>query len=104
MYYNENMLPLAIQEEKDGYIIKAIVPGVKKEEINVVYESDVLTITADINLLESKESLVYNDIPKGNYRRKLRLPNINFEKTSARYDDGVLTIKAPVETRRLTIA
>ena len=50
-------LPLDVTENEDGYVVKASVPGVNADNLDVVLEDNVLTIKAEV----SEEELTENE-------------------------------------------
>ena len=85
--------------ETDGSIIvKADLPGVKKEDIVIDLSDDSIEIFAKFE--EETEEEGVNFIKKerryGEARRSLILPEaINVKETSAKFDNGVLTVTLP---------
>ncbi len=102
-----------ICEDKDKIYFELEVPGVKKDEINISFEKDILTIkgekkntTGENNSLE----FVHSERRFGSFERKFRLPEgINFNTISAEYENGVLNIivekikEKPLEERTIKI-
>ncbi len=76
-------------DEKDNYVIKAEVPGIKEEDLDVSYENGIVTITAEYKE-EGK-----NVFRKGKYARSFRLLDVDAEKTEATLKDGILTVVMP---------
>jgi HSP20 family protein len=93
-------LPVDIHEEDDAYVLSALVPGLKAEDLNVQILEDVVTIEGEFKN-DEKEYLV-RELPHGSFRRTLRLPAaLDAGKSEARINDGVLTLRLPkVESAR----
>lgn len=84
-----------IFETKDGLGVVVDMPGVKKEDVDIRVENDVLTITgrADSKLLGTP---LYNEYQLGNYFRQFQLTDhVDQEKIRAEMKHGVLTIHLP---------
>lgn len=87
--------------ERDGtYEIKADLPGVKKENINVRIDGNVVQIDADIN--QEKESrtnggkILRSERYQGSVSRSFSLAqDVDDSKAKANYADGVLTLELP---------
>ncbi len=84
-------------EEKDGaYLIKADLPGVKKDELKVSYEDQTLTI--EVQRDEKKEdedkNYIHRERRVSSMRRAIHLPDVDPQKVKAKLDDGVLNITA----------
>ena len=85
-------------EEGEDLIIKAEIPGMKKEEISIDFSGDVVTISGDKKSEERTEHKDYYRVERsfGSFSRKLRLPvEIQIDKTRASFKDGVLEIRMP---------
>jgi len=85
-------------EEKDNFVVKAEVPGMKKEDIEVSLHEGNLTISG-----ERKSETKQNDAEVhrterfyGRFQRSVALPStVAADKVKAQYRDGVLTITLP---------
>ena len=87
-----------IVDEKDQIKVKADLPGMKKEEIEVNVENDVLTIKGEKK--EEKEikekDYVRSERYYGAFHRAFTLPaSVDAQKVNATYKDGVLEIALP---------
>lgn len=86
--------------EKDGaYLLEADLPGVKKEDISLDVNDDVLTISADINQekKETKEGYVCSERRCGHVERSFNLEGIDVNGIKADYRHGVLMVRLPKE-------
>ena len=82
------------KENEKEYIVELLMPGTKKENINVSLEKDVLTITSE-NKDEKEDQYQFREFSK-NYKRSFTLPDdVNAESISASYSDGVLKVTLP---------
>ena len=86
-----------VREEDDAYIVKADLPGVKKEDIDVSLQEGVLTINAESKIeKEEKEKgrIIRQERRYGKFVRSMRLgTGIDEAKVKASYSDGVLELK-----------
>lgn len=91
--------PVDIKEENDAIVVKSDLPGVKKEEIEVRVDGNLLTIKAEKRFEDKEEEKDrYHRIERfyGVYQRTFTLPDrIDPERMKARYEDGVLTLVLP---------
>jgi len=88
-----------IYETKDReFVIKAELPGMKREQINVTFENNVLTLSGErvpeyadyITALHRSERVF------GKFTRSFTLPpTVDGNRISAAYKDGVLTVRIP---------
>jgi HSP20 family protein len=84
-------LAVDVREEDDAYILSALVPGLKDDELNIQVLDDVVTIEGEFKADES-EYLVH-ELPHGPFRRTLHLPTaLDASKAEAKITDGVLTL------------
>ena len=91
---NERSLGVNIREEDDAYILSALVPGLKADDLNIQVLEDVLRIEGEYKLNESEYLL--QELPHGSFKRTLRLPTIiDADHVEAKITDGVLTLKLP---------
>jgi HSP20 family protein len=87
-------LSIDLQEKDDNYILRAIVPGLKADDLNIQVLEDVVTIEGEFKG-EENEFLV-RELPHGTFRRSLRLPvALDAEKAEAKITDGLLTLTLP---------
>ena len=94
------ILSVDIREQDDAYVLSALVPGLKAEELNIQILEDVVTVEGEFKADET-EYLV-RELPHGSFRRTLRLPvTLDAEKSQAKITDGVLTLRlAKAESAR----
>ncbi|MGS0764052.1 Hsp20/alpha crystallin family protein [Syntrophomonas curvata] len=86
-----------IRENAKEYIVEAELPGVKKDQIMVELKENYLTISAQQNeeINEEKPNYVRRERRQGNVKRSFYVENVDSEKVSAEYNDGLLTIILP---------
>jgi HSP20 family protein len=90
----DQTLGINIREEDDAYILSALVPGIKSDELNIQVLEDVVRIEGEYKMDESK--YLIRELPNGSFTRTLRLPApINADHVEAEVTDGVLTLKLP---------
>lgn len=85
-----------LEETTDAYLLKMNVTGILKENINIDYEDDVLTISVK-QKNESKEETKYlrREIASSyNFSRGFQMKDIEEDTISAKLSDGVLMVVA----------
>jgi len=99
-----------LYEKDDHYIIKAELPGIDKDDINVDLKDRVLTLSGERSYdNEVKEENYYRrERSFGKFQRAFTLPvDVDAEKIKAEFKDGVLQIKVPKpenkKAKRVTI-
>jgi HSP20 family protein len=86
-----------IEDEKE-YVVKADLPEVKKEDVKVTVEDDVLTITGERKLEKEEKGKKFHRLERayGNFLRSFTLPpGAEGAKVSAEFKDGVLKVHLP---------
>lgn len=103
-------IPIDLTQNGDDVVLRATIPGVAPEDIDVTIEDGVLTINAETasEITREGESYVIRERRAGKLYRALRLPNtLDIGKVDTEYKHGVLTLTFPkveaVKARRLEI-
>ncbi len=87
-----------IYEEGDDLVIKAEIPGINKEDIEVKITNDYLTISGEKKREEKVEKKDYYRYERsyGSFSRTFRLPlDVQTDKAKAKFDKGVLEVRIP---------
>ena len=87
-----------ILETEDELVVKADVPDVKLEDIDVRVENQTLSIKGERRFEEDPAGQGYHRIERsyGSFVRSFAVPSsVDTEKVSADYKNGVLTVKLP---------
>lgn len=91
---NERTLGVNIREQDDAYVLSALVPGLKAEDLNIQVLEDVVRIEGEYKADENQYLL--QELPHGSFDRTLRLPTqIDADHVEAKITDGVLTLRLP---------
>jgi len=103
---------LDVSENDGSFIVKAEMPGIDKNDIEVSAEGNQVSISAEVKR-ETKgkedEREVYSERYFGKVFRSFTLPSeLDSTKADARYDNGVLTLTLPKKkngtTRKIAIS
>jgi HSP20 family protein len=89
---------LDVYEQKDDVIVKAEIPGLTKDEIDISLEGNTLTIKGEKNKEEEvKEEDYYRcERTYGAFSRSIELPvAVQTDKVNASFKNGVLEIRLP---------
>lgn len=90
----EHSLGVNIREEDEAYILSALVPGLKAEDLNIQVLDDVVRIEGEFK--QDENQYLMQELPHGSFTRTLRLPAaIDADHVEAKIADGVLTLKLP---------
>ncbi|MGI5918818.1 MAG: Hsp20/alpha crystallin family protein [Christensenellales bacterium] len=93
------MLRTDIRETDDAYLLEIEMPGVKKEDIELICEGDVLTIAVKGRELENASGYVMRERLYGEMKRGFILKNIDGSTISAKLENGVLLVTLPKKKR-----
>lgn len=89
---------LDVHEDKDSFVVKAELPGMKKEDIDVTFQDGALSISGERKSeTRSEEAEVYrSERYVGRFQRTVALPGaVAADKVKAQYKDGILTVTLP---------
>jgi len=101
-----------IYEDGNDVIVKAELPGMKKEDIDVSISDDVITISGEKKSEEKVEKKDYYRLERsyGSFTRTLRLPaETQTDKAKASFTDGILEVRMPKteaalqKTKKITV-
>lgn len=105
-------IKLDVHERDGSYTVKAEIPGVKKEDVDVRIEGNQVTISAEVKKASEEkegERLVRSERQYGYASRSFSLAcPVDEAKSNAKYQDGILELTLPkkstTSSRRLPIA
>lgn len=90
-------MPMDAWRDGDTFHIEFDLPGVNADSIDLDVERNVLTVRADRPALNGTVELIAAERPSGVFSRQLILgDNVDLDKISASYHDGVLSLEVPV--------
>jgi len=84
-------------EDEEGIVLRADLPGVTKESLEVRVDGETLTIAGQVSLGEAKTlGSVYAEVRVADYRRELVLSrDLDSSRIDAAIKDGVLQVRVP---------
>ena len=91
-------MPIEVADKGKEFDIRAELPGVKKEDLDIDIEKDFLKINAKKfdEAKEENKNYKHSEFSYGEYSRTIQLPEeIDIDKTEAKLEHGVLKIIAP---------
>ncbi len=92
------MPALDLTETEKEFVIRAEVPGVPRENLDVHLEGEILTLTGHREKVarETNENVLWEERETGKFLRTIRLPKaVEAKKVEAVYNEGVLTVRLP---------
>jgi HSP20 family protein len=99
-------IKLDVAENDKSYTVKAEVPGVKKEDINVQVEGNQVSITAQSTRekdVKEGEKVIRSERYYGSLSRSFSLPfEVDQAGASAKYADGILELTLPKKSGSAT--
>lgn len=86
-----------IKELENQYLLEAEIPGVNKDQINIDYENNYLTISVENihEVNEEKENYIRKERRVGKTSRSFYVENIRYEDIQAKYENGLLKVTLP---------
>jgi HSP20 family protein len=85
-----------IAENDEHYVITAELPDVKKEDVKVTMQNNILTITGERKFEEEERNKKWHRVERsyGSFARSFALPDDgNAAKVNAEFKDGMLTVR-----------
>lgn len=103
-------LALDVAEQGELFLVKASIPGINPDDLNVTLEDNVLTIQGETKDDQTIDENTYHIRERryGSFSRSVRFPvPVEGDKVEAEYDSGVLTLTIPkaeaVKPKRITV-
>jgi HSP20 family protein len=91
--YNNKFTDGILSESEDGYKYQLAVPGLTKNDVNISFENNIITVSYK---LEKENSFI-----SSSFSDRFSIPeNAINEKISAKVENGILLIKIPKEKKK----
>lgn len=91
-------LAMDLYETNDEVVVKATLPGIKPDEVDITITGNTLTIRGESkqeNEVKEKD-YIRRERHSGSFSRSVTLPDgLKSDKAEAMFEDGVLTLKVP---------
>ena len=99
-----------LYQTADDVVVKASLPGLKAEDVQISVESNVLSLRGQFSQESEKKEATYHirERRSGAFERSVMLPtDVQTDKAKADFEDGILTITLPkaetVKPKTITI-
>jgi HSP20 family protein len=87
-----------VSETNDAVFVKAELPGMKSDDLDVTFENGTVTLSGEREAEEESGDVSYHRRERqwGSFRRSFSIPQrIDADGVRARYLDGILTVELP---------
>jgi len=82
--------PVDLYEDKDNATVRAELPGIKRDDIQVEL------VDGHLNINATRKTKTGDDEKSSSFSRSIRVPDtVQSDKVAAAYEDGVLTVTLP---------
>lgn len=96
--YSANLtFPIDVIAGNDSFTIKALLPGVQPDDLDIHIVNEIVTISGEITVeRDESENYLLAECPSGKFHRVLTLPTpLDSSKVEATLDNGILTLVVP---------
>jgi HSP20 family protein len=104
-------IPVDVLEQDDAFEVRASVPGVKPEDVEVTVQGERVTIRAEVRASEQQrgENWLMREQRFGTIQRTVTLPSpVSSDNAEARIEHGILSLRLPklqgAQARRISVA
>jgi HSP20 family protein len=104
-------IPVDVLEQDDAFEVRASVPGVRPEDVEVTVQGERVTIRTEVRASEQQrgETWLMREQRYGTLQRTITLPSpVSSENAEARIEHGILTLRLPklqgAQARRITVS
>jgi HSP20 family protein len=92
---------IEVQDADSEYRVTAELPGLEEKDVEVLFEDGVLILRGEKRSDRSDDERGYTERSYGTFERRITLPgNVDEDKCSAEFKDGVLTISLPTSDEK----
>jgi HSP20 family protein len=103
--------PVDVLESKDSYVLRAELPGMKREDFNLEVKDGMLTLSGERKSEKTTDGVKYRTVERveGKFSRSFALPEtVKHDGIQATYKDGILEVHVPkaeeAKPRRIEVA
>ncbi|WP_210130627.1 Hsp20/alpha crystallin family protein [Staphylococcus sp. GDK8D82P] len=99
-----NSIKTDVKELEDAYVVEAELPGMKKENINLQFENNVLTIEGKQSFENNKEDengrMIHQEPSYSDVKRQYQFDNVDENGIKAAYENGMLNVTLPKKEKK----
>ena len=95
---DEHQVPLDVQTTNDALVVKAALPGVKPEDVDITIDGNTLTISGkyEDEREESEQGYIVRELRRGTFSRSVALSSdLKSDQARASFDNGIVTLTIP---------
>ena len=103
-------LPIDVIENDDAFIVKAVIPGINPQDLDIQVSDQVVTLRGQWQESAAPQGATFHlrERATGRFERTFQLPlPVNTDAVEAQYEYGILTLTLPkaevVKPRRITV-
>jgi len=96
-YSVELTFPMDVKAENNSFTIKALLPGVHSEDLDIQIVNEIVTISGELKADRDEDGkYLLSERPSGKFHRVISLPTpLDSSKVEAELENGVLTVMIP---------
>jgi HSP20 family protein len=96
-YESQVSFPIDIKAGTDSFELKALLPGINPDDIDIQIVNEVITISGEMKIeRDNQADYLLAELPSGRFHRVVSLPTpLDANKVDASLDNGVLTLIVP---------
>jgi HSP20 family protein len=92
----EMLLAVDVEAQDEAYLIKALVPGIEADQINIEILNNTVTIRGEFQEDQEDTKYLVCELPAGRFSRIISLPTaLDPSKAEASLKNGVFTLRVP---------
>lgn len=96
---SSDVMKTDVSESDKGYKVKIDLPGYDKKDIHLNYANDILAVTGHRSTFDDVSddngNILHSERAYGQVSCQYRLPDVDRDNISAKYDNGVLSLTLP---------
>jgi len=88
--------PVELSENDEEYTLRAMLPGMSAEDVNIQFTNGVLSVDGEYTQAEDRVEPLMDEFPTGRFARSFELSkSIVADKIEASMSNGILAVKVP---------
>ena len=101
-------LPLDVWATDEAFTLRAYLPGVNVDDVDITFEGEELSISGSYPAAEEEVEYTKHELYHGKFARTLKFTvEINVDEIEATFENGILTLSVPkaeeVQPKRITV-